>query len=170
MGAEMTQASTDANGSGGNGSSTAVPEKLTDLVELLGLMPDRSDRIQMLIDIARRFQDVPPEVARRPFSEDHLVPGCESEAYLWAVRQPDDTLKLHFAVENPQGISAKAMAVILDETLSGQPLEQVARVPQDVVYDVFGRELSMGKSMGLMGMVAMVVTTAKKALAASAGL
>lgn len=142
-----------------------MPEKLDDVVELLGMLPDRADRIQMLIDTARRFQDVPPEVARRPFSEDHRVPACESEAFVWAVPQDDGTLKFHFAVENPQGISAKAMAVILDETLSGQPLDEVAAVRQDVVYDVFGRELSMGKSMGLMSMVAMVATSAKKALA-----
>jgi hypothetical protein len=33
------------------------------------------------------------------------------------------------------------------------------------VYQVFGRELSMGKSMGLMGMVSMVANTAKQRLA-----
>lgn len=143
-----------------------VPDKLTELVELLGMVPERSERIQLLIDTAGRFRDVPPEVARRPFSEDRRVPACESEAFLWAVPRDDGTLKYHFAVENPQGISAKAMAVILDETLSGQPLDQVAAVRQDVIYDVFGRELSMGKSMGLMGMVAMAVAEAKKALAA----
>jgi cysteine desulfuration protein SufE len=54
------------------------------------------------------------------------------------------------------------MAVILDDTLSGAPLEQVAEVPSDIVYDVFGRELSMGKSMGLMSMVGMVANLAKK--------
>src|SRR4030095_4127649 len=54
------------------------------------------------------------------------------------------------------------MAVILDETLSGAPPEQVAEVPQDIVYRVFGRELSMGKSMGLMSMVGMVANMAKK--------
>ena len=51
--------------------------------------------------------------------------------------------------------------MILDEALSGAPLEQVAAVPQDLVYRVFGRELSMGKSMGLMGMVSMVASMAK---------
>ena len=69
-------------------------------------------------------------------------------------------------MENPQGISAKSLAVILDEGLSGQPLDQVAAVPQDLVYRVFGRELSMGKSMGLMGMVSMVTALARKHRAA----
>jgi cysteine desulfuration protein SufE len=141
-----------------------IPETLADKLEALSLVPDRAERIQILIDTAERFQEVPPEIATRPFPEDHRVPACESEAFVWAERRPDGRLDFHFAVENPQGISAKAMAVILKSSLSGQPLEQVAAVPQDVVYQVFGNELSMGKSMGLMGMVSMVTTLAKKAL------
>lgn len=140
-----------------------VPEKLNQTLDALSMIPDRSERIQLLIDIAERFQDVPPRVAARPFPEEHRVPACESEAFVWAERRPDGNLDFHFAVENPQGISAKAMAVILRDTLSGQPLDQVAAVPSDVVYKVFGNELSMGKSMGLMGMVGMVSTLAKKA-------
>src|SRR5689334_2597420 len=132
-----------------------VPEKLTRTLEALSLISDRSERIQMLIDIADRFHDVPPRIASRPFGEEHRVPACESEAFVWAEPRPDGNLDFHFAVENPQGISARALAVILGDTLSGQPVRQVAELPQDLVYQVFGRELSMGKSMGLMGMVSM---------------
>jgi cysteine desulfuration protein SufE len=140
----------------------AVPEKLTQTLEMLEMVPDRSERIQLLIDIADRFEDVPPRISRRPFPREHQVPACESEAYVFGEERPDGTLDFHFAVENPQGVSAKAMAVLLDETLSGAPPAQVAEVPQDIVYKVFGRELSMGKSMGLMAMVGMVATLAKK--------
>jgi cysteine desulfuration protein SufE len=140
-----------------------TPEKLTQTLDMLDSVTDRNERIQLLIDIAGRFRDVPPRVARRPFPEEHRVPACESEAFVFAEERPDGTLDFHFAVENPQGISAKAMAAILDQTLSGAPPEQVAEVPGDIVYRVFGRELSMGKSMGLMGMVGMVANMAKKA-------
>lgn len=137
-----------------------LPEKLSETIDLLQMLPDRSDRIQFLIDVSKRFEEVPPEVATRPFPEENRVPACESEAFVWAVPRPDGTLEYHFAVENPQGISAMAMAVLLGESLSGRPPDEVARVPQSIVYDVFGRELSMGKSMGLMGMVAMVAKQA----------
>ena len=140
----------------------AVPEKLTHTLDALDLIEDRSERIQMLIDVANRFREVPPEIAHRPFPKEALVPACESEAYVFTAERPDGTLDYHFAVENPQGISAKAMAAILHDTLSGAPPEQVAQVPQDVVYRVFGRELSMGKSMGLMSMVGMVSALAKR--------
>ena len=140
----------------------AVPAKLTDTLETLEMVPDRSERIQLLIDIAGRFEEVPPRLARRPFAKEHQVPACESEAYVFTEPRPDGTLDFHFAVENPQGISAKAMAVILGDALSGAPPQQVAEVSQDIVYQVFGRELSMGKSMGLMSMVGMVAAMAKK--------
>lgn len=143
-----------------------IPEKLARTLENLELIPDRSERIQLLIDIANRYREVPPRIAQRPFPEENKVPACESEAYVWGERRPDGTLDYHFAVENPQGISAKAMAAILGDTLSGAPPEQVAAVPQDVVYRIFGRELSMGKSMGLMGMVSMVTNLAKRQMAA----
>jgi cysteine desulfuration protein SufE len=146
-----------------------VPAKLEETLEMLDLMPDRAERIQLLIDIADRFEEVPPRIARRPFAPEHLVPACESEAYVWGEERPDGALDFHFAVENPQGISAKSLAVILDEGLSGAPLAEVAAVPQDVVYRVFGRELSMGKSMGLMGMVSMVAAMARQRLAARLG-
>ncbi|HEX7184535.1 MAG TPA: SufE family protein [Thermoanaerobaculia bacterium] len=140
-----------------------IPEKLARTLENLELISDRSERIQLLIDIANRYREVPQRIAQRPFPEENKVPACESEAYVWGERRPDGALDYHFAVENPQGISAKAMAAILEDTLSGAPPEQVAAIPQDIVYRIFGRELSMGKSMGLMGMVSMVANLAKRA-------
>lgn len=142
-----------------------LPEKLEDLLQNLEMLPDRGERIQALIGIAERFRSVPEEIVRRPFPEEHRVKECESEAYVFPEPLPDGTLKFHFAVENPQGISAMATAVILDETLSGVPLEEVARVPSDIIYRIFGRELSMGKSLGLMGMVNRVRGAARQQLA-----
>jgi cysteine desulfuration protein SufE len=146
-----------------------VPPKLTDLLGTLELLPDRADRIELLIDTAGRFHEVPARIARRPFPKERLVPGCESQAYVWAEDRDDGTVDFHFAVENPQGISAKAMAVILAEACSGAPLREVAAVPDDVVYAVFGHELSMGKSMGLMGIVGMMRAEARTRLEARGG-
>ena len=142
-----------------------LPERLEDLLATLDAL-DRSDRIEMLVDVAKRFRRVPERIAVRPYPKEHLVPGCESEAYVWAEPRTDGTLTYHFAVENPQGISAMALAAILADSLSGVPLERVAEVPGDIVYRIFGRELSMGKSLGLMGMVNVVRTAARQQLQA----
>jgi len=134
------------------------PEKLAELLEDFAFVSDRNERAALLIELADRFPavQVPERIATRPFPEAHRVPHCESEAYVWAEDLPNGTQKYWFAVENPQGLSARAMSVILDETCSGQPLEQVAEVPPDIVFTIFGREISMGKGQGLMGIVSMV--------------
>ena len=141
------------------------PGKLNDFIETFEMFPDRETRMQLLLDCADRFHEVPSHIAQRPFPESHRVPYCESEAFVWAVNQPDRAIKLYFAVENPQGISAKALATILDESLSGYPANAAASVPTDLAYKIFGRELTMGKGMGLTGMVQMVQAQAKRLLA-----
>ena len=127
---------------------------------------DRSERAEMLIDFADRFVQVPPAIATHPFPEDHRAPRCESDAFVWALDQPDGTLKFHFAVENPQGLSAKAWAVIMDETLSGRPLEEVAGTSGELIFQIFGRDLSMGKGQGLLGMLDVVQHEVKQRLKA----
>lgn len=139
-----------------------TPAKLQAFLDTLDLLEDRNDRIQFLIDVAERFHEVPPSVARRPFDESHRVPHCESEAFAWAAPRLDGTLDFYFAVENPQGISAKAMAAILGDTLSGAPLEEVLAVSGDLPFAIFGRELSMGKSMGLTSLLGRVQAEARR--------
>ena len=142
-----------------------MPETLERLLQDFEFA-DRTERIDMLIEFADKFEEVPATVAERPFSEDHHVQKCESDAYVWAEDLPDGTLKYYFAVDNPQGISAKAWSVIMDEAMSGAPLEVVASTPCDVVFTVFGKEVSMGKGMGLMGITDMVTAYAKQKLKA----
>jgi len=141
-----------------------IPKPLAEILETLESLPDPADRVQMLISFADQFRDVPPEVATRPFPVEHQVPQCESEAYAWAVLQADGTLTLHFAVESPVGVSAKALATILDQGLSGQTPEIIAQVSPDVVYRIFRQNISMGKGIGLMGMVQAVQALAKRAM------
>ena len=139
------------------------PRRLQQVLETFEMFPDTTDRSNLLISYADKFREVPPGVARRPFDQEHLVPHCESEAYVWAVPNPDGTLKLEFAVENPSGISAKALAAILDQTLSGLPPEEIAQIDPEIVEQIFRQNISMGKGMGLMSMVQAVRALAKRA-------
>jgi cysteine desulfuration protein SufE len=143
-----------------------LPAALAELLQDLE-HADRSYRTEILIDYADQFREVPPEVARRPYPDRSRAPRCESEAYVFATEREDGTLKFWFAVENPQGISAKAWATILDESLSGQPLDVVASLPQDVIFRIFGRELSMGKGQGLIGMLELVQHEARARIEAA---
>jgi sulfur transfer protein SufE len=140
-----------------------LPGALRDVIDTFALVSDPADRANLLIDFADRFRPVPPEIATPPFSRDHLVPYCESEAYVWLVPQADGTANLHFAVENPSGISAKALASILVSTLSGLTPEEIEQVSPDIVEQIFRQNISMGKGMGLMAMVQAVQALARAA-------
>jgi cysteine desulfuration protein SufE len=140
------------------------PRSLQSVLDTFELFPDPADRTNMLLGYADQFREVPPEVATRPFDKSHQVPQCESDAYVWAMKMPDGTLKLHFAVENPSGVSAKALATILERSLSGLPADQIAQIDPSIVERIFRQNLSMGKGMGLMSMVEAVRALARRGL------
>lgn len=140
------------------------PKKLADLLESLSMYSEDSDRINLLIDYAEKMKEVPQEIAQKPFPEENKVPFCESGAYVWTKKQDDNTLKFYFAVENPQGISAKALSSILDKTLSGEKPENIMEISEDIVFKIFGKNLSMGKNTGLSGIIQMIKRDAKKYL------
>ncbi len=142
------------------------PDKLNEIIEDFSTITDRNERAEYLIEIADRFPEakVPATIATLPYDESHRVPACESDAFVWAQENTDGTLKYYFDVLNPQGLSAKAICTVLDETCSGQPLDKVASLQTDIVFDLFGKEISMGKGQGLMGIVNMVQYAAKQRL------
>lgn len=128
-----------------------MPPKLQSMLEDLAMFPDRADRIEALIGLSREY--VHPSPDEVPRTETARVPGCESEVFMGRHEG-----RFRFAVDNPQGVSAMALAVFLEQGLEGRPSGDV---PDDLVYQVFGNELSMGKSMGLTNMVRMVREAAK---------
>jgi len=142
------------------------PEKLREVLEDFSYITSRAERQEYLIQLADAFKEVkvPPSVATQPYDESHRVPACESEAFVWAVDQPDGKIKYYFDVLNPQGLSAMAMSVILGRSFDGAPLEEIVAVQPDIVFDFFGKDISMGKGQGLMGIVAMAVQEAKRRL------
>jgi cysteine desulfuration protein SufE len=145
----------------------AQPGKLPELLDTMAAFSDPSERAAILLSFAEQFREPPPEVAVRPYPKSRLVPHCESEAYVWAVPQSDGALKLYFAVENPSGVSARALAAILVRTLSGLPPGEIAKVSPDIVEQIFRQNISMGKGLVLMSMVLAVRTLAQRAQAAA---
>ena len=139
-----------------------IPSKLSELLAELSQIDDWDLKSDLLIEYAERFKPVPKEIAEPPYPEQNKVPSCESEAYVFTEDAPGGSKRFYFAILNPQGISAMAMAVIIDECISGAPLEEIASISDDLVYDVFGRGISMGKGLGLRSMVQVVKALAAK--------
>ena len=138
------------------------PPKLQEIINTISFFENRNDRINVLIDYAEKFIEVPENVSLRPFPKEHKVDFCESDAFVWAKKNEYDTVKLYFAVESPQGVSAKALAVILDEGLSGESPDSILKVKTDLVFEIFGNSLSMGKNLGLTGILNLVHREVKK--------
>lgn len=140
---------------------TRYPEQLHEILEIFAESPV-SDKHEMLLDYSDRFDDVPERIAARPFPESHRVPQCESEVYVFTEAQENNKINFYFAVENPQGVSAKALAAILQESLQGADLDSIQKLPEDFIYELFGRSVAMGKGAGLMGMISLLKHFARK--------
>jgi cysteine desulfuration protein SufE len=130
-----------------------LDSRIKNLLHDLKAIDDRELRFELLIEYADRFVEVPKTTATRPFAKHNKVPACESDAYAFVSKNEDGSIQVNFAVENPQGISAKALAVILSETLNGTFPQEVEILDEQIVHEIFGRTISMGKGQGLMGMV-----------------
>jgi cysteine desulfuration protein SufE len=142
------------------------PPKLLETLDDFSFITTRTERQEYLIQLADEFDKVKvsESIATQPYDEAHRVPSCESDAFVWWEKNEDGTLRYYFDVLNPQGLSAMAMAVILGEACSGASLEQVAAIKEEIIFDFFGKNISMGKGRGLMGIVKMVKTAAKQNL------
>ena len=143
--------------------SPSIPEKLQDIIEMFDLTLDRNDRYQLLIDYADKFKPVQEQIATRPFPEDHRVPSCESQAFVFAEERSDGLLNFYFAVENPNGISAKAISAIMHDVTSGAQLDEVLAIEPDIIFKFFNRDqLGIARSEGLRGIIKFVRFFASK--------
>jgi len=142
------------------------PQKLQETIEDFSFVTTRVERQQYLIQLADQFDavKVSEDIAKKPYNEDHRVPECESDAFVWWTENEDGTLQYHYDVLNPQGLSAMAMSVILGEACSGAPLEKVANIQEDIVFEFFGKNISMGKGRGLIGILNMMKAAARQKL------
>lgn len=136
----------------------ANPPGIATILEDLSLFQGQ-DRVDALISIADGYTAAVERA--KSLSEEHKVPGCESDAYLW-VSGSQDAANVEFFVGNPQGISAMALASVLSTGLNGRPVSEYLAVEDEVVFDLFGRNLSMGKSLGLINTVKLMKFFAAK--------
>ena len=141
---------------------SSYPDLLREVLEAFAENP--ADRNAMLIEYADQFKGVPEEIARRPYPAANRVPHCESDSYVFVEpRESGQAMQYYFAVENPFGVSARALSAILDSTINGLSAEQIAHMPiDDIVPTLFGPHISMGKGQGLMGICSMVKAMAQR--------
>jgi cysteine desulfuration protein SufE len=145
---------------------SAYPERLREVLEIFVENP--GDRNAMLVEYSDQFEGVPERIATRPYPLAHQVPHCESDTYVFVepqgpVNGGDTPLKFFYAVENPFGVSARSLSAILDQTLTGLPAREIAKMPiEDLVPTLFGKNISMGKGQGLLSIASVVKVLAQR--------
>ena len=137
------------------------PERLREVLEVFDENP--ADRNAMLIEYSDQFEGTPEAIALRPYPKQNQVPHCESDSYVFVEPLEGNRLKFHFAVENPFGVSARALSAVLASTLNGLTAEEIAQMPIDnLVPTLFGPHISMGKGQGLLSIAAVVKALAQR--------
>ncbi len=133
---------------------TADLSRLNAVVADFSSIEDNNERADLLIEDDESFKQGTEDIATTPYPENRKVPGCESDVFIFT-RPDGEGFKFYFGIENPQGISAMALAAIIDETLSGVTSSGLSEVDDQFVHTLFGKQLSMGKGQGLTNMIRM---------------
>jgi cysteine desulfuration protein SufE len=105
-----------------------MPPKLAEIVEEFASAP-KDVVLEMLLEFSDEVQPLPPELAGHEGMEQ--VPECQTQFFLKADVQPDDTVSTYFdcPLEAP---TTRAFAGILAEGLTGAKTAEILAVPDDL--------------------------------------
>jgi len=120
---------------------------LRDVLDAFALVSDPVDRANLLISFADQFRPCARDRGAS-YPREHLVPYCESEAYVWLVPQDDGSARLYFAVRTRRGSPRSAGSRSWRPPCRLRPRSS-PRSPRHRRADL-RPNISMGKGMGLM--------------------
>ena len=105
-----------------------MPPKLAEIVDEFAAAP-REVVLEMLLEFADAVQPLPAGLAAHEGMEQ--VPECQTQFFLKAVVQPDDTVESYFDCP-PEAPTTRAFAGILAEGLAGASTTEILAVPDDL--------------------------------------
>jgi cysteine desulfuration protein SufE len=105
-----------------------MPPQLAELVEEFASAP-REVVLEMLLEFADEVPPLPAELAGHEGMEQ--VPECQTQFFLKAEVQPDDTVRTYFDCP-PEAPTTRAFAGILAEGLAGASTAEILAVPDDL--------------------------------------
>jgi cysteine desulfuration protein SufE len=105
-----------------------MPARLAEIVDEFASAP-REVVLEMLLEFSDEVPPLPAEFAGHEGMEQ--VPECQTQFFLKAEVQPDDTVATYFDCP-PEAPTTRAFAGILAEGLAGATTEQILAVPDDL--------------------------------------
>jgi cysteine desulfuration protein SufE len=105
-----------------------MPPKLAEIVDDFASAP-KNVVLEMLLEFSDEVQPLPSELAGHEGMEQ--VPECQTQFFLKAEVQPDDTVTTYFDCP-PEAPTTRAFAGILAEGLEGATTAEILAVPDDL--------------------------------------
>jgi len=105
-----------------------MPPKLAEIVDEFAAAP-REVVLEMLLEFSDAVSPLPADLAGHEDMEQ--VPECQTQFFLKAVVQPDNTVVSYFDCP-PEAPTTRAFAGILSEGLAGATTEEILAVPDDL--------------------------------------
>lgn len=139
----------------------SLAERHQRLIEDLNLIPDRQERLTVIVDRTRKL----PPFSACERTPENRVAGCQSAVWLIGERQPDGTLAIRSDADSPM---VKGLVHFLCEAYSGATLAEIAAT-EPTFLDELGllRDLSPTRRNGLVAVGTRIRELARTALAAS---
>ncbi|MEU8816410.1 SufE family protein [Actinoplanes sp. NPDC048796] len=107
---------------------TDMPVRLAEIVDEFASAP-RDVVLEMLLEFADSMPPLPADLAGHDGMEQ--VPECQTQFFLKATVQPDDTVVTWFDCP-PEAPTTRAFAGILAEGLAGATTAEILAVPDDL--------------------------------------
>jgi cysteine desulfuration protein SufE len=113
---------------------------------------DRQLRLEALLDYSRKLPPLPERLQAEKARGLARVHECQSPVFLW-VEVEDGVVRLH-ADAPPEAPTVRGFIALLMATLDGRPVEEVRRVPDDLL-DRLGLTdaIGMTRTQGLNGVL-----------------
>lgn len=92
---------------------------------------DRQLRLETLLDYARKLPPIPERLAIQKEQGLARVHECQSPVFVW-VELEDDVVRL-YADAPPEAPTVRGFVSLLIATLDGKPVEELRRVPDDLL-------------------------------------
>ena len=109
---------------------------------------DKNTRLETLLDYSKKLPPLPLRYEAEKDLGHNLVHECQTPVHLW-VELDDGRVHIHADVprESP---TVRGFISLLARSLNGQPPDAVARIPNDLLYQLgLSETLGMTRTQGL---------------------
>lgn len=124
---------------------------------------DQDTRLEALLDLAGKLSPLPERFRDARERVEHRVPECQTPVYLWL--EADETGAHLYADVPRESPTVRGFVALLARGLEGMALEEVERIPADLIDRLrLSETLGMTRMQGLSAILGRVKRMAREGL------